>query len=208
VEIPNGKKGSHTITLTAYDAGGIALSTATTKFDSRYEGETTATDINDQYVSSVTASSWTNDAANGISYPPEYIRDNNETTCWAADLRNEPTPSVVFSFTQPINISAVHAIPGYKKFSDVDRYLQNAKPREVQLTFDDGSTETVTFDLAPSYAALSWQTKPLSKPVTTRTVKATVLSSYPGQNMGGGHSATSDVSISEFHFLGTPAPSS
>ena len=205
VDIPNTTTGAHTITLTAYDRQGVALSTATTKYDSQYQGDNAGTDVNNQYVSSVTASSWTNDTANGISYPPEYARDNNETTCWAADLRNDPTPSLVFTFNQPVIISSVYAISGYKKFSDVDRYLQNAKPRQVVLTFDDGTSETITFDLAPSYAALSWQTKPLSKPVTTRTVKVTVVSSYPGQNMGGSHTATSDVSISEFHFLGRPA---
>ena len=204
VEIPNTTEGSHTITLTAYDGNGIALSTATTNYNSQYKEDTSSSDTNNQYVSSVTASSWTNDPANGISYPAEYARDNNETTCWAADLRQDPTPSLVFTFNQPVTISSVYTIPGYKKFSDVDRYLQNAKPKQVVLTFDDGTTETVDFDLAPSYAALSWQTKPLSKPVTTRTVKVTVVSTYPGQNMGGGHKASSDVSISEFHFLGHP----
>lgn len=205
LDIQNTSTGNHTITLTAYDLQGVALSTATINYKSQYKGDTTSTDINNQYVSSVTASSWTNDAANGISYPPEYVRDNNETTCWAADLRGDPTPSLVFTLNQPVTISSVYAIPGYKKFSDVDRYLQNAKPRQVVLSFDDGTTETVTFDLAPSYAALAWQTKPLSKPVTTRTVNVKIASTYPGQNMGGGHTASSDVSISELHFLGSPA---
>jgi eukaryotic-like serine/threonine-protein kinase len=205
VEIPNPPGGSHTITLTAYDSNGIALSTATTRYNSEYNEETAGADLNDGYISSVTASSWTNDAANSVSYPPEYIRDNNETTCWAADLRDDPSPSLVFSFNQPVKIDSVYAIPGYKKFSEVDRYLQNAKPREVVLTFDDGTRETITFDLAPSHSALNWQTKPLTKPVTTSSVKATITDSYPGQNMGGGHSASSDVSISEFHFLGSPS---
>jgi hypothetical protein len=205
VEIPNPTTGSHTITLTAYDRNGIALSTSTTSFNSRYKGDEGSTDINNQYVSSVTASSWTHDPSNGVNYPPEYVRDDIETTCWAADLREDPSPSLVFTFNQPITVSAVRAIPGYKKFSEVDRYLQNPKPREVLLTFDDGTTETITFDLAPGYEALSWQTKPLSKPVTTSTVKATVTSTYPGQNMGGGHSASNDVSISELHFLGSAA---
>jgi predicted Ser/Thr protein kinase len=203
-EIQNPKKGSHTLTLTAYDGNGIALSTASTRFTSEYEGDAADSDVN-QYVSSITASSSTSDASHGISYPPEYARDNNEATCWASDLQDDPTPSLYINFNQPITISAVYAIPGYKKFSEVDRYLQNAKPRQVVLTFGDGTTETITFDLAPSYTALSWQTKPLSKPVTTSTVKATITSSYPGQNMGGGHSASSDVSISEFHFKGSPA---
>lgn len=202
VEIPNPAPGSHTITVTAYDRLGVALSTAMNRFNSGYRADA---DLVNQYLASVTASTSTRDTVNGFDYPPDNIRDNNEATCWATNLRKDPAPVLVFTFNQPVVLSSVYAIPGYKKFSDVDRYLQNPKPNQVVLTFDDQTTEVVTFDPAPGYAALAWQTKPLTKPVTTRAVKVTVANTYPGQNMGGGHTASSDLSISEFHFLGHPA---
>ena len=144
----------------------------------------------------------TSDPSNGLSYPPDQIRDNNETTCWAERLTNDPNPTLTFSFREPVVVTDVYALPGYKKISDVDRYLQNPKPSQVTLFFDDGSSQTIGFDQAPSANALAWQTKPLQKPVQTQTVRMQVTGVYPGQNMGGGHTATQDLSISEFHFLG------
>lgn len=203
-----GFTGNRTLGVFAYDSSGVLLAQKEIDIDIPGPGEESgkggSKDIN-PYVSGVTASSWTVDRANGLAYPPEQARDNNETTCWAADLRSDPNPSISFTFAEPMVVTGVHALPGYKKFSDVDRYLQNAKPRTVRLTFDGQSSQDVTFDLAPSYAALAWQDKPLGAPVTTRNVKVTVLDTYPGQSMGGGHTASRDVSTSELHLLGHAA---
>ncbi len=104
-----------------------------------------------------------------------------------------------------MQIEKVRAIPGYKKFNVVDRYLQNSKPRQVMLTFDDGSSQALAdFDLASSWNTLDYQTRKLSTPVKSRHVRVTIQSTYPGENMGMGHSATNDVSISEFHLWGQP----
>jgi len=170
-------------------------------------GTTTSTkpaqsgDLNSS-VSTVSASSVTSDQ--GTVYAAAYIRDNREDTCWAE--RAGTGQFVEFYFSRPVVIESVKALPGYKKFNVVDRYLQNSKPRQVSLTFDNGTSQTLAaFDLASSWATLDWQTRPLAAPVTTKYVKVTILSTYPGQNMGGGHAATNDVSTSEFHFWGRPA---
>jgi hypothetical protein len=102
-------------------------------------------------------------------------------------------------------ITGVNVVPGYKKFLIVDRYLQNHKPRQVLLSYDEpGVSDRIVFDLAASYNMLDWQTKSLQRPITTRTVTIKILDTYPGE-MQGNRPAADDVCISEFHFIGSPA---
>lgn len=150
-------------------------------------------------LSSVNASSVASD--DGKPYLPLYVYDGVYETCWAE--KRGTGQYLEFYFNKPVLVEEVRAIPGYKKFNIVDRYLQNRKPRQVSLTFDNGSTQVLPdFDLASSWAGLDWQTRRLTTPVSTKYVKVTILSTYPGEDMGSNHPATSDVSISEFHFWG------
>jgi zinc-ribbon domain len=183
---------NHGVTDTATSNGDTG-STSSTK-------PAQSADLN-TWVSSVHASSVVNDK--GTVYVASNIRDNRDETCWAEGLGNGQY--IEFFFSKPVLIDSIKALPGYKKFNVVDRYLQNSKPKQVSLTFDNGTSQTLPdFDLAPSWSALDWQTRPLATPVTTSYVRVTILSTYPGQNMGGGHPATNDVSTSEFHFWGRP----
>ena len=197
-DVNPGGSGEHVLKATAYNKDGAVIVQASMPYKSSGQPPSNTADLT-TYVASVAASSSTSDPGKGIVYSPDNIRDGNPETCWAANELRDPTPSLTFQFSQPVTITDVNVIPGYKRFSyGVDRYLQNPKPQTVKLTFDDQSSETVTFDLAPNWSALNYQKKPLAKPVTTRNVTVNVLSTYPGQ---GAH----DMSISEFHFDGTPA---
>lgn len=157
-----------------------------------------------QYIHSASASSSTRDNSANIVYSPDKLYDNSEITCWAADLRSDPNPSVLFTFSQPMVITGISAIPGYKKFYKIDRYIQNFKPRQVTLTYDNqGRKDNITFDLADNYASLGWQTRSLESPVTTKSVTVKIVDTYPGKYQGNKAPST-DLSISEFHFIGYP----
>jgi hypothetical protein len=160
----------------------------------------------DHYLKEVLVSSTTAPAnSRDMDYSPRRMIDYRADTCWSANVRRDPNPILVFTFNRPVQIHGVHAIPGYKKFYIVDRYLQNHRPRLVMLTYDEpGITDTVEFDHAANYETLDWQTKSLRRPVTTRTVTVRILDTYPGERQGS-RAAADDVCISEFHFFGSSA---
>jgi len=192
--------GTHSITVSAYDKGNRVLGARTVTVEAEEDPAAEEQDLTGMLASVL--GPYTVDPGSGQSYPPQQIHDNQEVTCWAADIARDPNPVLTFTFSGPVVVTSVRAIPGYKKFSDVDRYLQNPKPSQLTLTFDDGSSQVVNFDRAPGAAALGWQERRLDKPVETTTVRVAVTGIYPGESQGGGHSASRDLSISELHFIG------
>jgi eukaryotic-like serine/threonine-protein kinase len=161
------------------------------------------TDLNN-FVSAVSASSVLQPDVPGISYVPDNVRDNVPDTAWSEGVPGYGEGQYLdFTFDQPVVIKDVRAIPGYKRFNQVDRYIQNGKLDQVTLTFQDGSTRTVTFRLDPNWQVADWQTVPIDPPARTRTVRVTILSVYPGQDSGKG--AATDTTVSEFHFQGFTA---
>jgi hypothetical protein len=161
------------------------------------------TDLNN-YVSALGASSILQPDVPGINYLPDNLRDNNPDTGWAEGVAGYGEGQYLdFTFSQPVVIKDVRAIPGYKRFNLVDRYIQNGKLNQVVLTFQDGSTRTVSFRLDPNWQAADWQTVPIGPPVRTQTARVTIASVYPGQDSGKG--AATDTTVSEFHFQGYTA---
>ncbi|HEY5530523.1 MAG TPA: protein kinase [Candidatus Anoxymicrobiaceae bacterium] len=164
--------------------------------------EPAASDITG-YVSNVFASSRMTSQVPGVSYAELNMIDNNPGTGWAEGVSGYGEGQYIdFTFREPVWIKDVKAIPGYKKFSEVDRYLQNGKLAQVILTFDDGSKQTVNFSRAANWASADWQVVPLT-PVRTQKVRVTIAATYPGQNSGSG--AATDTTVSEFHFEGWTA---
>ena len=133
-------------------------------------------------------------------YQPEYLYDNNNDTAWGTDSNG--SPYMEFHFSEPVVITEIQAIPGYKKYdsiNSIDRYLQNAKLKQVTLKFDDGSQQTLPdFTEYASWDQVQWETKALQKPVKTSSVTLD-LDSYPG--------SVTDLCVSELHVWGYPASS-
>jgi serine/threonine protein kinase len=164
--------------------------------------EPAASDITG-YVSSVVTSSTLVPEIPGVSYVATNMIDNNPDTGWAEGVSGYGEGQTLeFMFREPVWVKDVKAIPGYKRFYLVDRYIQNGKLGQVSLTFDDGSTQTVSFSEAPDWASAGWQVIPLN-PVRTQKVRVTILSAYPGRDSGRG--VASDTTVSEFHFEGWQA---
>ncbi len=160
-------------------------------------------DLN-SHLSTVTASSVLQPDVPGINYLPDNLRDNNPETAWAEGVAGYGEGQYLdFTFDQPVVIKDVRAIPGYKRFNQVDRYLQNGKLDQVTLTFQDGSARTVSFRLDPNWQAADWQTVPVDPPARTQTARVAILSVYPGRDSGKG--AATDTTVSEFHFQGFSA---
>ncbi|PKO02895.1 MAG: hypothetical protein CVU43_05605 [Chloroflexi bacterium HGW-Chloroflexi-5] len=155
-----------------------------------------------EYVESITASSSTYDNTNNINYSPNNLLDNKDGTAWAIDLKKDPNPNLVIRFKQPVVITGMKLIPGYKKFMIVDRYLQNHKLKRIGITYGNTSVQDeFTFDQASNYQALTWQYKATKNQIATQSVTVKVLETYPGITQGN-RSASHDLCVSEFHFLG------
>ncbi len=155
-----------------------------------------------EYVESITASSSTHDNTHDINYSPSNLWDNKDVTAWAIDLKKDPNPNFVIRFKEPVVITGMKLIPGYKKFMIVDRYLQNHKLKRISITYANTSVQDeFTFDQVGSYQALTWQYKATKNQIVTQSVTVKVLETYPGITQGN-RSASSDLCVSEFHFLG------
>ena len=85
------------------------------------------------------------------------------------------------------HVTGIRICAGYSKAADV--YDWNNRPRDVTISFSDGSSVDVTLDDAYS----TWQVFELSRPVDTTYVRITVNSVYPGSQWD--DTAISDIQV-------------
>ena len=135
---------------------------------------------------SVTASSiYNGDRATHI---PTNLIDGKRETNWTEGVNGNGIGEYVqFEFQQEQIITGFRICSG--NHSSDSYYTKNARPREIKLTFEDGSSET--FKVLDVKEELTFQ---LSEPVTTKTVRLTIQSVYEG-------SSWEDTVISEIVFL-------
>jgi LysM repeat protein len=134
--------------------------------------------------------------ANGtpIVFSPGNVLDNNPATAWRCEA-----PAIgeklTFTFAGPTHLTSVGLIGGYVKvdpLTEVDRFPQNHRIRQVRWTFSDGTS--VTQDLADSR---DMQT--MTVDVTTANATLEILATYPPGDVEGPRQM---VPIAEVQFLG------
>jgi hypothetical protein len=106
---------------------------------------------------------------------------------WVVSLEGENAPYIMY------DLDAVYEVSGIEVFSGIPVYLTNAttweevelytllnRPKDLKLTFSDGTSVTVTVDDDPD-ALLS----AAFEPVETSSVKVEFVDTYPGETGGG-----------------------
>lgn len=114
--------------------------------------------------------------------------DGKRETNWTEGVTGNGTGEYVqFEFQNAQTITGFRICSG--NHSSDSFYARNARPKEIILTFEDGSCEE--FILLDIMEELTFQ---LSEPVTTKTVRLTIQSVYSGTSW-------EDTVISEIVFL-------
>lgn len=116
--------------------------------------------------------------------------DGKRETNWTEGVGGNGIGEYVqFEFREEQTITGFRICSG--NHSSDSYYTKNARPKEIKLTFEDGSNEE--FTLLDVKEKLTFQ---LSEAVTTKTVRLTIQSVYKG-------SSWEDTVISEIVFLAT-----
>jgi Putative peptidoglycan binding domain len=109
-----------------------------------------------------------------IVFAPENVLDGNPETVWRCEA-SVADQSLTFTLDGPTQFTSVGLIGGYVKvdpLTEVDRFPQNHRVRQVRWTFDDGTT--VIQDLADSRKMQS-----IAVDVTASSMTMTITATYP-----------------------------
>jgi len=123
-------------------------------------------------------------AQQGNSYNASNVFDGNSSTAWAeGSSSNGVNEYVKVSLGSKQVVTMIAMINGYAKSDDL--YHKNCRVKKAELSFSDGSTQTI--ELADSTSSIQ---KVFITPVETDFVKVTIKEVYDGD-------AYSDLCISE-----------
>lgn len=108
------------------------------------------------------------------SYLPTLIRDGDLTTAWVEGVSGQGEgESITVWFDDTCRLSGFAISAGYHKTASL--YEKNSRPKEIELTFSDGSSCRVTLE-----DRMAQQTVTLSAPVDTASLTIRLVSVYPG----------------------------
>ncbi len=120
-------------------------------------------------------------------YHADNVLDGSKSTTWREGVKGHGVgESITVFFRKEVTISVIRIYPGYQ--AKQSGYYNNSRPREMTLTFSDGSSCVIELDdkvSGPCYK--------LSVPVTTDFVEFTIDSVYKGKK-------STDTCISEIEF--------
>jgi LysM repeat protein len=128
-----------------------------------------------------------------IVFAPSNVLDHNPATAWRCPMP-ATGQTLTMSLSGATHLTSVGMIGGYVKvdpLTEVDRFPQNHRVRQVKWTFSDGTF--VTQDLADSR---DMQT--MAVDVTTTTVTIEILATYPPS----GEDQKDTVVVAEVQLLG------
>lgn len=119
------------------------------------------------------------------SHQPNCLVDGDTTTAWCEGVSGTGEGEwLEFDSDMKQNVRSIRIMAGFNKSEDL--YWRNSRPKDITITFDDGSTTSSTLSDEP----FAWHTITLSETVQTTSVRITIDSTYPG-------SRYSDTCISE-----------
>ena len=108
-------------------------------------------------------------------YGPYNVLDGDFFTAWNEGGGGSGAGEWIELYSSaPQHVSAVSIAGGYNKSDET--YYNNHRPRDIELSFSDGSTQRATLQDARG----TYQRIALPAPVDTTFVRITVLSTYPG----------------------------
>jgi hypothetical protein len=149
-------------------------------------------------VGAVAASSVRQDSfdscGNATSYVPGNLIDGRLDTAWMAQ-GDGVGDTITFTFDAPSVVSTVGLVPGYAKTdpcTGANRFTDRRRITKVRWTFDGGSS--VVQDPDPTDESM--QTITLPNPISTGTVKLTVLATTAAGNPGMNYTSISEVTLS------------
>ncbi len=138
-------------------------------------------------VTTVYASSFLDETQVGISHDPSNVVDGTLDNAWCENASGQGVGEyVLINFNNIYRLTGMTIYAGYQKSEDL--YYKNSRPKEIRITFADGSFEDVTLS-----DAMGPQTVTFTRPVDTSSVEIMIRSVYPG-------SAYEDTLISEVSF--------
>lgn len=107
------------------------------------------------------------------SYLPALIRDGDLTTAWVEGVSGQGEgESITVYFDETCRLSGFYIHAGYHKTASL--FEKNSRPKEIELSFSDGSTCRVTLD-----DCMEQQTVSLA-PIDTSSLTIRLISVYPG----------------------------
>ncbi len=109
------------------------------------------------------------------SHEPDCLVDGNTTTAWCEGVSGTGEGEwVEFNSDMKQNVHSIRIMAGFNKSEDL--YWKNSRPKDITITFDDGTTTTSTLSDEP----FAWHTITLSETVQTSSLRITIDSTYPG----------------------------
>ena len=132
-----------------------------------------------------------------VDYGADNLTDGDPATCWAEGVAGYGEGETIeFTFADPVTIERIGIIPGYDKVADGwDRWSSNGRLRSFDLSFSDGTTETLS-----AADARDMQVIALSAPHTVTSMRLTITGVYEAAE---GPNKAEDTSVSELHVWGT-----
>ncbi|MCC8141333.1 MAG: discoidin domain-containing protein [Lachnospiraceae bacterium] len=125
-------------------------------------------------VSEVTASSSLYESQYDIDHSPSSLIDGSLSNAWCENAAGQGVGEwVKLTFNGTYEINGIKINAGYQK--DDDLYNKNSRPKEIYISFSDGSG--VSFTLSDE---MTQQNIAFSAPVSTSSVTITIQSVYPG----------------------------
>ena len=109
-----------------------------------------------------------------LHYPASSTIDGDPATGWSEDVSGYGEGEwIVLSFDGTYIISGLRIATGLQ--TDSDRYFNNARPRQILLTFSDGSEITADLEDRMGYQNIEFE-----QPVASNNLKVTISAVYRG----------------------------
>lgn len=124
----------------------------------------------------------------GNYYGAENTLDGNAETAWAEGVTGQGEgENIKYTANTEQCVSGIRILNGYSKSKDI--YVKNSRIKELEIVFDDGSSEIMVLD--DEYGV--YQSMKFDSQVMTTSVELYIISVYPGTNY-------EDTCVSEVEF--------
>ena len=108
-------------------------------------------------------------------YGPYMARDGDLVTAWNEGAPNDGVGEwIQLEAPEKQKVSGLRIATGFQKTEEI--YSQNRRPRDITISFEDGTTYNALLDDALGYQIITF-----NRPVETRIVRITINSTYKGK---------------------------
>lgn len=132
-------------------------------------------------IFSMTSASNVTAAAEGRNYSPYLVQDGQPDTAWS--FTGTSNEWIMISSETEQYVSEIKILNGYTKYSSDYGfwvYYRNNRPKDVTISFSDGSSVNMTLEDVFDESNYHYQSVPLDEPKLTKFIKVTINSVYAG----------------------------